>query len=482
MASTRRIGAHAISVLIPDLGAFPGPRYRAVSQSIGALLLDGRLAPGLRLPSERDLAMALGISRSTATAAYDELARKGMLSRRQGSGSYLELPRTAAVAATGGRIPTHDRPGIIDLSIAAMPAPPGRLTEAIQGSLDEIEYLSGKSGYLPYGLPDLRRAIADRYTAKGLPTDTEQILICNGAQHGIDLALRVLANPGDRVLTELPTYPGALEAIRAHHGRAVAVPFAPDGAWDTVALANALSQASPRLAYLMPDFQNPTGALASQAHREAVVAAARRAGTTLAVDESWTELSHGHVEVPAPMASIDRAIITIGSLSKAIWGGLRIGWIRADRETIHRLAMARARSDMSGSVLTHVVALRLFEQLDAILDERRIQLRSRSDTLLAALATRLPAWRPTRPDGGLAVWVELDSPGSTPLTHAVEQRGVLLTPGSRFAMDGTLERFVRLPFALPEAELTTAVDRLAAAWEDLDLDRVEQPASVLVPA
>lgn len=483
MVSPDRIGAHAISTLIPDLDSFPGPRYRALSQAIAALLLDGRLGPGLRLPSERDLALVLGISRSTATAAYADLAENGLLVRRQGSGSYLELPHAAQVGGPGARVATHDHPGMLDLSVAAMPAPTGLVESALADAAPRIAVLAAQSGYQPYGLADLREAVAARYRARGVHTTADQILICNGAQHGIDLLLRLLVRPGDRVLTELPTYPGALEAIRGHHGRVVAVPFDPSGRWDTAALRSALGQAAPSVAYLMPDFQNPTGALASGAEREAVAAAARRSGTTVIVDESWAELAHSeHIELPAPMAAIDASVISIGSLSKPVWGGLRIGWVRADRETIHRLAMIRARTDMAGSVLGQAVAVSVLGAFEPILAERRRQLRQQRDALLSALTRHLPAWRPTLPEGGMASWVELDAPGSTALVQTLARHGVMLTPGARFASDGTLERFVRLPFALPEHDLVTAVERIAAAWANLDLDRVESTSPVLVPA
>ncbi len=473
MDGVSRVGVRAISALLPDLSQQPGPRYRALSTAVAGLLLDGRLAPGIRLPSERELAVALRISRSTATAAYEQLARDGLLARRRGSGSYLVLPTGSRVSFPGGRLNRQDGdPAMLDLSIAALPAVPGAVELAAGRALQQLGRHTAAIGYQPYGLAELRERIAARYRQRGVPTEPEQILITNGAQHGLDLLFRLILSAGDRVVTELPTYPGALDAIRAHSGRVVAVPFGPDGRWDADALRNTLLQTAAKLAFVIPDFHNPTGVLIGTGQREQLLAAARRAGTSVIVDESFVELNLSEPgpahEPAAPMAALDPSVFSVGSLSKPIWGGLRIGWIRSDADTVSRLAIVRARTDMSGSLLDQLVAVELFDDLDEIVGRRRAELRIKRDTLRAALAERLPAWRPSRSAGGVSTWVELDAPAATALTQLAEQRAVLLTPGSRFAVDGTLERYLRLPYALPPAQLIEAVSRIAQAWDELD--------------
>ncbi len=496
--SPRSIGARALAALLPDLGQLPGPRYRALSTAVATLLLDGRVAPGVRLPSERDLAAVLQLSRSTATAAYQQLTEDGLLVRRRGSGSYLRLPVGSRVSGPGGRLNRQDEGvSVLDLSIAAMPTLPGVLEAAATRALRQLSQHTGDIGYQPYGISALRERVARRYTDRGVCTDADQILVTNGAQHALDLLLRLQLHPGDRVVTELPTYPGALDAIRSHGGRVVAVPFGPDGRWDAAALRNALLQTSPRLAFLIPDFNNPTGALIGNDQRHELLAAARGSGTTVIADESFIDLdlrehnprgsgaadSTGTpIERPMPMAAIDDGVVSIGSLSKPIWGGLRIGWIRTDPDTVSRLAMIRARSDMGGSVLDQLVADEALADMDSIAARRRAELIVKRDALLSELGARLPAWQPSYPAGGLSTWVTLDAPGATPLTHLLEQRGVLLTPGSRFAVDGTLERYLRIPFALSPAQLATAVERMAQAWADLGPRQVRRPSGALVPA
>jgi DNA-binding transcriptional MocR family regulator len=294
-------------------------------------------------------------------------------------------------------------------------------------------------------------------------------LITSGALHAFDLLLRVLTGPGDRVLTELPSYPGALDAIRTNGARVVPVSLAPAGGWDVAAMQAALRQTAPRLAYLIPDYHNPTGGYIDEQQRRDVLRVARSTGTTVIIDESFVHLGlTGEVTPPLATASLDSSVITIGSLSKPVWGGLRIGWVRASADLIQRLSVRRAASDMSGSVLDQLVGVALFDHFDEIIELRRAQLIPRRAALLEALARELPGWRAPMSAGGMSIWVELDAPLATPLTLLAAQAGVQLVPGARFGVDGTLERFLRVPYALPPDELDEAVRILASAWDQLD--------------
>ena len=313
----------------------------------------------------------------------------------------------------------------------------------------------------------LREAIAARFTARGVPTRSEQILVTNGALHALDLLLRLLLGPGERVITELPTYPGALDAVRANGGRVVPVAMAPQGGWHVAQLQAALRQSAARLAFLVPDYHNPTGALVGEQDRREVLRVARQNGTTVVVDESFVELGYeGRTE--RPVAALDQSVVTVGSLSKLVWGGLRIGWVRASTELVHRLAALRTSIDLGGAVLNQLVAATLLDRVDEIAAQRVAELRPRRDALLAALARELPQWHAAVPQGGLSLWAELDAPLSTPLSMLAAQAGVVLVPGSRFGVDGTLERFLRLPFSLPVDRIDEAVRRIAGVREQLD--------------
>ncbi|MBX6355122.1 MAG: aminotransferase class I/II-fold pyridoxal phosphate-dependent enzyme, partial [Micromonosporaceae bacterium] len=194
------------------------------------------------------------------------------------------------------------------------------------------------------------------------------------------------------------------------------------------------------------------------------------AGTDLVVDESFVDLPLAGTQVPPPVASFDRhsRVLSIGGMSKPYWGGLRIGWVRAAAPLVQRLAAVRVGMDMASPVLEQLVAVHLLRRSAEIVGPRRAQLAAQRDALVAALRCELPEWRFTVPSGGMSLWAELDGPVSSALARAAEERGLRLAPGPRFGLDGTLERFLRLPFTLPPETLTDAVRRLAEARYDLD--------------
>ena len=468
MAAPLRIGGRALADLLPDLHAMPGPVYDALARAISMLVLDGRVTTETRLPSERELAAALQLSRATVTAAYDTLRSSGFLASRTGAGSFVTVPASSRPRPSLARWSTSvsEAADVIDLSCAALPAPPDVIPAAVAAAADRLGPYLRRDGYEPAGVPALRAAIAARFAHRGVPTRPDQILVTNGSLHGLDLLLRLLVGPGDRVVTELPTYPGALDAIRANGGRIVPVAMAAEGGWQVAQLQATLRQTNARLAYLIPDFHNPTGVLMAEAERHEVLRGARQTGTTVVVDESFIDL--GFTAGERAMAVLDSTVITVGSLSKPIWGGLRIGWLRASTDLVHRLAALRTSIDMGGAVLDQVVAASLVERIDEIAAARLAQLRPQRDALIAAVRAHLPSWEFIVPRGGLSLWTQLPAPLSTSLAMLAGQAGVIVVPGSRFGVDGTLERFLRLPYSLPAPRLAEAVRRLAGLWVQLD--------------
>lgn len=495
-----RLSASALARRLPP--ASPGPAaYRGLAGRISGAVLDGRIGVGVGLPSERALAEALRVSRTTVAAAYALLRSEGWLVSRRGSGSRVRIPRSrpstpvGAGAIFGLRTTAGpDGPDLIDLTVASLPAPAEPLTAAVQNAATELTSHLTSDGYLPFGLPALRSIIARRYTANGLPTTPDQVLITNGAQHSFTLALAELSAPGDRVLVESPTYPVALDAIRA--GRRIATPVpivaaehaesAGDAgvggatweAWDLELLDTTFRQSGPRLAYLMPDFQNPTGAVMSAAARERVVAAARRAGSVLVVDESFRDVPFpGEPPLPAHTACHDDGtrVVTVGSVSKSLWGGLRIGWIRAAPALIGRLAAARSLGDMAGPLLDQLVVTAMLADPEEALAEQRVRLATGCATLIDALARHLPEWVPTRPRGGCSIWVRLPDPIASDLARRAPAAGVRIVPGPRFGPDGSMDSFLRLPYTAPPEALAAAVPRLAAAQELLGAPATTPP-------
>jgi DNA-binding transcriptional MocR family regulator len=296
-----------------------------------------------------------------------------------------------------------------------------------------------------------------------------------GAQHALGLVLGLLCGTGDRVLVDAPAYPRTLAAVRAARARPVPVPLAPAG-WDAAAWARAMTAAAPAAAVTIPDFHNPTGLTMGAGAREELVAACARAGVVLIADETNAELRLDGPPLPAPVGVHDRGggVVTIGSMSKAGWGGLRLGWIRATPRLVRELVAARADQDMSSPVLEQLVGVELLGDWDAVLAARRALLRPRRDALLAALAAHAPSWHVRRPHGGLGAWVRLPAPVATRLAAAAARERVLIVPGPSFSVDGTFERHLRLPFTAPPETLEPAVAALAAIAGRLGADPAER--------
>jgi DNA-binding transcriptional MocR family regulator len=458
-------GVH-LARLLADwrLAAASGPAYARLAAGIRALLLDGRLPLAARLPAERDLAARLDLSRTTVTAAYDALRTAGYARARQGAGTFTCLPPghvpvAAGISALGGE-------AVLDLAVASPEAVPGVVEAAVERSAGRLGCHLRGHGYAVLGLPELREVVADRYTARGLPTSPDQVVVTSGALAAIGLVARSVLSPGDRVVVDTPTYPNALEVVRRCGGRLAGVALDDDG-WDLDRVEDAYRSALPRLGYVVADFANPTGHLLDADGRARLARAAARAGTLLVVDESLVDLALGEGEPPpVAAAAAEDSVVTVGSLSKSHWGGLRVGWLRAPSALVARLAETRGALDLAPPVLEQVVAAELLND-ESALPERREQVRARRAALTAALAERCPDWTWREPAGGLVLWVRLDAPCATALSAAAAARGVRLVPGGRFTVDGTGERHVRLPFTLPEPALREAVDRLAEARREL---------------
>lgn len=453
------------------------PAYRGLADGLRLLIADGRVPHGTRLPSERDLTHALGVSRTTVSRAYAELRDRGYLSSRRGSGSMAALPglRGSTPTDPGLLTPGDGSDDVIDLTCASPTAPPGTAAAYEQALEDLPTYLAG-SGYHPAGLRVLREAIAARYTDRGLPTYPDQIVVTTGALAAMAVVARALTGVGDRVLMESPTYPNTIATFRRSGARTVGVGVEPDG-WDTGSFDAALRQTAPRAAVLIPDFQNPTGALMSDDQREEFGQALARSRTTGIVDETLVEVALlaevalDEMSMPAPFASFDGRAITVGSASKTYWGGLRIGWLRAPSEQVGALTESRVSLDLGAPVLEQLVLTRLLERRAEVLEHRRREVLASRSALVDAVRAVLPDWGFTVPPGGLALWCELPEELSSALVAAAERQRVLLAPGPRFAVEGGLERFIRLPYTLPPDVLRDAVGRIALAWEQAQRQR-----------
>ncbi|KAA1372464.1 MocR-like transcription factor YczR [Aeromicrobium fastidiosum] len=452
-----------------------GPAYREIADRLRLLVVDGRVADGSRLPSERELATALGVSRTTTTRVFAELRDSGLLQSRRGSGSIVRVPLSTSSASS--LIVTPDSSDTIAMTYAAPIGPPG-LTRAFETAVAKLPGLLATTGYLPDGLPVLREVLAQRYTDGGLPTEPGQIIVTSGAMGAISLLARTLVSPGQRVVVEGMGYPHAHDSFVAAGARLSPLPV-DRSPWDTEALAAVLSGAPHRAALIVPDFHNPTAAIMGDAERHEWARQLRRHDVVPVVDESLREINLDGVELPPVFATYDPRALLIGSSSKAYWGGLRVGWIRAPRDAVMPLVQARMMDDLGSSAFDQLVLSELLVEGGQTAAAGRSRLRAGRDHLLSELARELPDVHAPCPAGGLSLWVTLPERMSSRLTSAAARHGLLLTPGPRFVTrPGTVgERHLRLPYNQSHETLTEAVSRLRAAYDEVTDTGTVAPSS-----
>ena len=441
-----------------------------LATALESAVLRGSIAAGSRLPSERELAQRLGISRSTVVAAYDRLKAEGRAHTQRGSGTYAGPP---GPLARGGRftpghlvsiVDNHDGPRqTVEFTIAALPgsreiAPAGdRLAKQLQKLSRETP------GYQPLGLAALRREIARIYDARGLPTDPDQIIVTSGAQQAIALVAQLFR--GERVAMEDPTNPASLDAFRAAGADIVAIGVDGDGA-NVEELASLPPARLPAAVYSATTYNNPTGTLLSPARRVALATMAEREGWTIVEDETLCDISMHDVSPPPPIAALGSGatVLSIGSACKLFWGGLRIGWVRGEAHTISRIAPLKIVADLGTSLVGQALCAELLPLRERVRNERRAQLAVRYRTLTGALERELPSWRRNEPCGGSSLWIELPHGDSASFALEAARFGVTVAPGGVFSSAERHRRRLRLPFVLDPDVLLAGVERLAAAW------------------
>lgn len=472
--------AESLGYLLADWSSRPGTLAARLAGALERAIERGEIAPGARLPSERALAASLAVSRTTVVAAYELLRQRGRAESRQGSGTRAiggsgahsalaerrgspeTIPATSTLVL---RTLTEDHSGSISFLAAHLPGAGPLLEAAFGRTRRDLAALSEHHGYMPLGLPALRAALARYLSDRGLPTKEEQVLITNGAQQGIALAAGLLVTPGDEVILEDPTYPGAIDLFGAARARFVSVP--PAGEPTALEkIAAAVRRPRARLLYLLPTFHNPTGAVLPERARREIARLAEQSGIPVLEDQTLSDVSLGS-SPPPPIASFTRKadVLTIGSLSKQYWGGLRIGWIRGPEGVIHRLARQKAMDDLGSSVLSQLVALRLLEDAEAFAKLRRRQVEERLEAMTRSLTRRLPEWSWKKPAGGLTLWTRMPRGNAAEFAQVAARNGVAVLPGQVCSPSNSFTDHLRLAFVPEPNEIREGVERLARAWD-----------------
>lgn len=480
------------------------PAYLQIRDRIVEMVDLGALSPGDRLPPTRVLAETAGVHRSTVIRAYDEIRALGYLDSRPGSYTTVRHrarpPATSAgatainsnpivdwsavaKASTGDRhirsmssLQRHDDSELIDFEqLTADPALAP--TDTLRSCLRQVMSDSGSDalGYAdPVGWPPLRSAIAARLQSHGVAVGEDEILVTNGAQGAIDLALRFLVRNGDTVAVEAPTY-GMLHPLLALHGaRTVEIPMTADG-MDLDRLGDALERHSPRVVYSMPNFHNPTGITTDQRHRERLLGLCEHHRTPIIEDGFEEEMKYsGRAVLPVKSMDSGGIVLYVGTFSKVVFPGFRVGWIAAHLQAIERLSAIQHASNLATTSVAQATAERFCRRGDFELHLRRIHriYRRRMQALLDGLDRHLPPTvRWTRPVGGYTAWLTLPSPVADELAicDRLDRAGVRAAPGCRFYATPPKHAHLRLSIAcIDEKAIKEGSRRLGRVLSDLE--------------
>lgn len=457
-----RISPARISRLIGNWRTLDGRMGERLGMSIGHLITARELPIGGMLPSERSLAVALAVSRGTVVAAYASLRDAGVLDSRHGSGHRI----VASVAAFGaaytrltGEVPATPRD--VDMTSGALPPSPvlTRLLGELRGS--DVASMAEGLGYDACGLPSLRWAVARYYSDMNLPTHPDNILITSGAQQAVWLLANALVEPSDVVVLEDPVYRGSLEAFRRRNARITTI-AATESGLEMSRLEKAL-KSRPKLLYLFPEAHNPTGRSLDNASRRELMELLDRYPTFLIEDGAQSELSTMAGKTPRPIAGHmnQELVATIGTLSKLFWGGLRIGWIRAARSVIKRLAGFKAVNDLGCSMFDQHLAVNLLENIAEAREYRHKEIIDHLTIAENLIADLRPAtWGWSRPSAGTAMWIQIPGVNAVALCQEAQRQSLILSPGSGYSAQENFADFLRLPFVRPIETMQFAIETI----------------------
>lgn len=456
--------------LVRLLGGWQDPALgpaEALHRALADLVDDGALPAGTRLPAQRDTAAALAVARGTVDRAYRALEHDGLVVSRRGSGTFVQVPALRrdgdGLPRRTGRLRTFTAAERVDLDLSsgALPAASGvgEVFAEVAGRLaaDHLHH----DGYFPAGLPELRTALAAHLTAAGVRTAPEQLLVTAGSQQAVWLVAHTLLGHGDTVVTEDPTYRGALEAFTSAGAQVRGVPMTSTGV-DPQLLRGALDRA-PRLLYLQTALHNPTGVHSTRQHRAEVARLSARNGTLVVDDQSSADLPRtrsGRFGGLDGLVDPDR-LITVGTASKLFWGGLRVGWVRAAPATVRLLTDTRRVVDLGSSVADQIAVTLLLSRADALRRERRDLLAEQYRRTAEALADDpvSAGWTWQAPAGGSGLWVDTGR-DTVRLATRARAAGVRLAAGPAFSCyDGHRTR-LRVPLWHEPGQLAQALRRL----------------------
>ncbi|MCM5705106.1 PLP-dependent aminotransferase family protein [Larsenimonas salina] len=455
-----------MTIWTPDLEP-TGPRYKALANAIEHAIHQGKLAPGDKLPPQRQLADALGVTIGTITRGYGDAERRGLVEGRVGSGTYVHGP--SGPAAFGHVLPSESQ-GTIDLSLSLPPPTPERVRH-FQRALAHVnaagDTLAELLSYQPEsGMAACRQRFATWMTeALELPVEAEELVITQGGMHGIFISLLALLAPGERIACEELSYPGLISAVQQLHLKTAMVGLDEDGI-DVAALRRRFEQQPFKAIYVMPEHHNPTTVAMSQPRREALVAFAREKDVWLIEDGVLYMAPNKRRGTPLYRLAPERTVYLF-SVAKLLGGGLRAGVLRAPSVLHGRLnAALRAQSWMPPPLMASVACAWIEHgDADALLDWQTAELSARYRMAIEALNGH----RIQGAEGGFYLWIHMPAGlRASQLIDELQRQNVRLTSGEAFCVGATAApQAVRLCLsaAHDRAQLAKALEIVKAALD-----------------
>lgn len=476
------------------------PLYTQIATQVRQLIRHGVLKIGDRLPPNRELAKTLGVSRSTVVTAYDELLGDGLIAARIGSGTFVagvpvaqvRAQAEAAVAATlqiaplnwEAVLPGLQRDDWLGNQSAArrkdslafthsLPAMELFPLDDFRRSVERVLRRDGRNLLqlgASSGQESLQQYLLQQMALIGIRAEADEILLTSGCQQALDLLRQTLLQPGDEVVIENPTYPGALSLFCQPQYKFISVAVGAQGL-DLDALEDVLRRRRPKLIYVVPTFHNPTGVTMDLAARRRLIALAAQYRVPIVEDEIYRDLRYEGAALPS-LKALDQygVVIYLNSFSKVAFPGLRVGWVIAPRLVIEHLHALRQRTDFHGNLLAQAALADFARQglLNKHIQRCRRHYVQRRDVMLAALREHFPeaaSW--TEPEGGMAIWVRLpEGVNADALFAQAQMQGIYFTPGTRFYASGAKANTLRLSFTMmTAAQIEEGVRRLGKLVE-----------------
>ncbi len=462
------------------------PLYRQIYESLRESILAGTLPESTRLPPERTLADRLEVNRSTVVHAYRELVADGLIEQKVGSGSrvvpqlrggqpersssvpwWVTLPpwRVGEFPTILGELAAKQEQGRISFVQGVAPdepSPLGELAKSFARVASDPRFIlsyGDSEGYEP-----LREAIARRMGLRGARTQAKDVIVLTGSTQGIMVVAQSLAEPGDEIIVETPSYPGALQIFQICGLRAIPVPVDEDG-MRVDHVEAILRTRRPRFIYTMPSLHNPTNVSMNADRRERLVTLARRAGIPIIEDDPYGELAqHSH----SPLVALaPDYVVYLSTFSKRVAPSLRVGWLAAPRTILERLLLRKQALDMATSLYVQAALADYLENgYDAHVAQLRDELRLRREMADAAIAEHWPStMRTSKAVGGFYLWVTTPREiRSRPLLDQAERLGASFLFGEPFFANSGGDHHFRLALTpVTREQISEGIRRIGKA-------------------